>query len=748
MKKQTIVLLLFLIGVSLNLTGQITHIGNFDYTYYSQDIVLSPGDSIIYSLQSDGSTFWKGTNIDRLYLNNTTGLIDNMNSINVEGILRRINRTEDGAHYYALDQRGKIICFTPDLVELSIFNDTISELWVNGDIEITKKGDHVYLPCSNGIYILNRDSTSGNLSFNSFIKDDTLENNNISDLRGLKISNNDKFIYTISYQDSAINVFLRDTITGHLNRIQTLTEFDNGKPLVFPKHMDLSPKNDFIVISISGETDGAIVAFSIDTLSGFLSYDTCLVGSFANDVTDIEISNDNTYFFVTEISNKKLHVFRKDNIIHNSMRYIGEVQKFEKDAFTYDWDGPRLIRISSDMKNIYVSQKYANTQLNYFRIYNFGLPVDIDSDLLGCNGDSININATENNYVSYIWDDGSTNSFRYVNEDGDYSVRVTDEFGRIGIDTVHVGFITVVANISGEDRICLGDSATLTAMGGDTYLWNNGFSDSLIKIFPEHDTTIIVTAMIDNCNDTDTFNIQVLTLPIIALSNDTSICLGDTVILYASGGSNYLWENSATDSIITVVPNVTTQYFVSVSDSTCSRTDSVSVIVHPLPQMTLGEDLNIENDTIVMIYSDSGFESYLWSNNSTEDFFQFDASILDIGEYFVWLEVKNDHGCKVSDTISVTVVEATNTGLNDYFTGEKRLKVFPNPNKGSFEIYVPLTGQISVKLVDFSGKIVTEFKVNNDDLHGKLVFSNIKVGLYFIQVSNEKEEYSSKILVQ
>ena len=392
------------------------------------------------------------------------------------------------------------------------------------------------------------------------------------------------------------------------------------------------------------------------------------------------------------------------------MRYIGEVQKFEKDAFTYDWDGPRLIRISSDMKNIYVSQKYANTQLNYFRIYNFGLPVDIGSDLLGCDGDSININATENNYVSYIWDDGSTNSFRYVNEDGDYSVRITDEFGRSGIDTVLVGFISVVADISGEDRICLGDSATLTAVGGNTYSWNNGFSDNIIKIFPEHDTTIIVTAMIDNCNDADTFNIQVLTIPIIALSNDTSICLGDTVILCASGGSIYLWGNSSTDSIISVVPAVTTQYIVSVSDSTCSKTDSVNVIVHPLPQMTLGEDLNIENDTSVMIYPDSGFETYFWSNNSTEEYFHFDASILDIGEYIVWLEVKNEHGCIVSDTISVTVVEATNTGLNDYIAGEKRLIVFPNPNKGSFEINVPLTGQVSVKLVDFSGKIVTEFK--------------------------------------
>jgi len=49
---------------------------------------------------------------------------------------------------------------------------------------------------------------------------------------------------------------------------------------------------------------------------------------------------------------------------------------------------------------------------------------------------------------------------------------------------------------------------------------------------------------------TDTFYKPVLTIPVISPSSPTTVCLGDSIMLTASPGSNYLWSNgSATQSI-------------------------------------------------------------------------------------------------------------------------------------------------------------------------------------------------------
>ena len=61
-------------------------------------------------------------------------------------------------------------------------------------------------------------------------------------------------------------------------------------------------------------------------------------------------------------------------------------------------------------------------------------------------------------------------------------------------------------------------------------------------------TQYIVTGTdLNNCSNSDTIEISIKKSPIITTSNNSSICLGDTITIVATGGVSYTWLN--TDSI-------------------------------------------------------------------------------------------------------------------------------------------------------------------------------------------------------
>ena len=84
---------------------------------------------------------------------------------------------------------------------------------------------------------------------------------------------------------------------------------------------------------------------------------------------------------------------------------------------------------------------------------------------------------------NYLWSTGSTNSFIPVNMFGIYSVTGTNSAGCSNATAVTV-LVTQspVITITGETDICAGESTTLSAHGGNTYLWSNGSTDSTMTV--------------------------------------------------------------------------------------------------------------------------------------------------------------------------------------------------------------------------------------------------------------------------
>lgn len=220
-------------------------------------------------------------------------------------------------------------------------------------------------------------------------------------------------------------------------------------------------------------------------------------------------------------------------------------------------------------------------------------------------------------------------------------------------------------------EVCLGDSVTLKARGATSYSWRklgdttNTILDSTSQITVKLDSvgyhTFIVTGgYLNECQNTgDTAIIYVNPLPTIrAHSVDTvSICAGDSITLYPSGGKNYVWLNDPTAfDTITVSPKVPTNYIVMGTDSNgCQAIDTVHVYV--TPTFDLPALLQVCEGSTVMIgdslnFADSSANvraTYFWTpTGETTPFINVGVS----GTYTVEVQIDD---CSFTRTTEVQV---------------------------------------------------------------------------------------------
>ena len=179
--------------------------------------------------------------------------------------------------------------------------------------------------------------------------------------------------------------------------------------------------------------------------------------------------------------------------------------------------------------------------------------------------------------------------------------------------------IEVTANAGPNQTICEGESVTLTASGGVSYLWNTGATTSTITVSPGFNYIYIVTAYGENDDsDSDSVTVFVNDLPVINTNDDITILYGESTTLTASGGSEYLWSNGETSQSIQVSPETTTTYTVTGFENGCSSESSVTVTVEGNVEANAGENQRVcENYGYEIELTASGGDSYLWSTGDT-----------------------------------------------------------------------------------------------------------------------------------
>ncbi|MBL7891751.1 MAG: gliding motility-associated C-terminal domain-containing protein [Bacteroidia bacterium] len=98
----------------------------------------------------------------------------------------------------------------------------------------------------------------------------------------------------------------------------------------------------------------------------------------------------------------------------------------------------------------------------------------------------------------------------------------------------------------------------------------------------------------------------------VSITGDTSICSGQSTSLTASVGQLYKWNTGETSQMISVTPNTSTSYSVSITKNGCTSKTSKTVTVKPNPVLNItGGGTIIEGQSVQLIAS--GMGTFLWT---------------------------------------------------------------------------------------------------------------------------------------
>ena len=233
----------------------------------------------------------------------------------------------------------------------------------------------------------------------------------------------------------------------------------------------------------------------------------------------------------------------------------------------------------------------------------------------------------------------------------------------------------MIPTIQTSTSICIGQSTTIIAQctGGNppyTYLWNNG-STSFQQVVSPSTTSNFTVKVTDSfgCTSSPAVGTVIVNPGILALaSGPDTICEGTfaTLLAFGSGGNGgpytYSWNNGATGSLLTISPNESTIYSVTVSD-TCGSlpmTVSIPVIVRPNPFVNFMSDPAFGCLPLEVHFTDltdlEGIEYYWNFGDGSSDTTRNPSHIyLNPGFYTVSHMVKTAHGCIGNSMIPAAV---------------------------------------------------------------------------------------------
>ena len=282
-----------------------------------------------------------------------------------------------------------------------------------------------------------------------------------------------------------------------------------------------------------------------------------------------------------------------------------------------------------------------------------------------CQGESVVLSASGG--TTYLWNNGDTTATIEVSPTvtTTYTVTVFDDLGNSDDDSVTVTVNELpIAQAGNDQTICEGDVVTLTASGGDEYLWSTGETTAFISVAPTSDTAYTVEVTTNGCSSTDDVNVFVNPLPNITVSNDVIIMDGETTTLTVSGSNNYLWSTGETTESIDVTPSVTTTYTVtSTSVNGCTSNREVTVTVVPELIANAGEDVEICSGEETVLTA-SGGVSYTWNTGETSA--QITVSPNTTTTYTVTVE--DGFGNSDSDSVTVTVNDSPTLTVTEDLT--------------------------------------------------------------------------------
>uniref|UniRef100_UPI0026136673 T9SS type B sorting domain-containing protein n=1 Tax=Fluviicola sp. TaxID=1917219 RepID=UPI0026136673 len=354
----------------------------------------------------------------------------------------------------------------------------------------------------------------------------------------------------------------------------------------------------------------------------------------------------------------------------------------------------------------------------------------ISGNLSFCAGQATTLTASGG--TTYLWSTGETTTSISVSSPGSYSVTAFNICGQV-LSTP----VTVTENplpnpqIAGNHSFCAGQATTLTASGGNTYLWSTGETTTSITITMPGNYT--VTAF-NTCGQTASapFSVTEMPLPNAQISGATSFCAGQQTTLTASGGNTYLWTTSQTTTNITVTTPGT--YSVSASNSCGTDIETVTVAISTISAAFTASTLTGAAPLPISFTntSDPNAVSFSWDfgDGSTETSFSPSHLFTQSGPYTVELIATNAIGCSDSYSVLIDVLDTPSSlTIPNIFT--------PNGDhqNDEFIIVAERIESYTLQILNRWGNVILTIQDPHVGWDGTIQGDQASEGTYFYQVT-------------
>ena len=271
--------------------------------------------------------------------------------------------------------------------------------------------------------------------------------------------------------------------------------------------------------------------------------------------------------------------------------------------------------------------------------------LDLGADTTICSGTALTLDATLPG-STYLWSTLALTSTIDVTNPGPYSVVVMQSGCSVTDDINVLVAPSPFVDLGNDTTLC--DAATLNLDAlypGATYVWTTNEVASSITVSSAN--TYGVTVALNGCFATDSIEVAYVGALAIDLGNDTTLCPGTLLDLYASlPGGTTVWSTNTVGSTITVSQADT--LWANVGVSGCSVSDSIIVQYVQLDQLDLGSDSAVCAETALDFDITLPGATYLWDDDSTEPL----RSVDEEGDYWARITLG---GCETSDTVHIAI---------------------------------------------------------------------------------------------